>query len=694
MATSFSLQKLEEQLKCPICLDNLKEPKGLLCFHSFCRVCLNELNTEEEGGHKKLRCPTCRQLSPLPQGGIDELPTAFHVNVLLELHQTLQQPRDDNIEEMYMCTLHGKLKEFYCLDCNILICSICVIRGHKGHECETITEAFELKKGNITSCLRQLKEWVEKISHSMESFDDETQDTHQQADTTKAEVCAIIDKLHQALEKKKIDLLDKVDAFHQSKVDQIAQRRERAETMLAQMKSCQEFVEEKLATAPKQHVLAVNTQMVHHMQALMAHIDTRKLKQVHSSLFFDCNSSCVASCEDIGRVSQVQYNKCSVVVTKSIVTLGECIELVINVAGVDGAPAILPANSSCFSITIDPLPALKYMDVNRVEGKGSIVIELKDCGPYKLSVSIKGKQLPGSPMLTRVLPPLGEKRNSLRFKIKLGHRPSGIVVFDDTKIAVTHPTDHCITLLEKNGTSDFIEKAMVSTNITSPAGIAVTGRNSSDTGNRFLIATCHHCICVFTLDGKFVKAVGTFGTSPLQFNSPSGIAVHPDGRIFICDSLNHRIQVLNSDFSYAHSFGSEGRKRGQFKQITDVAIDSSGMIYIIDQGKEQIIKFTPEGELVTSASCEKPLYACIDNWDILYITREYEVKNIGLFGQRLVPYALVSHSISIYSCKLALLGELYLSVDCPYEACATNISVDSYGQLYVCNRYDYSINIY
>lgn len=396
--------------------------------------------------------------------------------------------------------------------------------------------------------------------------------------------------------------------------------------------------------------------------------------------------------EDIGHVTQVQYNKCSVSINKNIVSLGECVDLTINVAGIDGVSAVLPANSSCFSITIDPLPAIKNMDVTRVKGKGYVTMELKDCGSYKLSVLVKGRQLPGSPLLARVLPPLEGRHNILRSKIRLHHIPFGIVVFDNTRIAVAHTADHCITLLEKNDVDDFIEKVRRDKIINSPSAVVVT--NGSD--DCFLLVTdkCNHCICMLTLDGQFVKAVGTFGASPLQFNSPTGMAVHPDGRIFICDSLNHRIQVLNSDLGYSHSFGIHGKRQGQFQQIMDITIDSVGMVYVTDQGKGQIMKFTPEGELITSANCEKPLYACIDNWDILYVTREYEVKNVGLFGQRLVPYALFNHNISIYSCKLVLLGELRLSVDCPYSACATNISVDSYGQLYVCNRYDNCIDIY
>ena len=78
---------------------------------------------------------------------------------------------------------------------------------------------------------------------------------------------------------------------------------------------------------------------------------------------------------------------------------------------------------------------------------------------------------------------------------------------------------------------------------------------------------------MFTLEGKFVKSVGQEGDESLQFNYPSGIAVHPSGRVFVADSLNHCIQVLNSDLTYSHMFGSKGSAPGQFRRSRDVAIN-------------------------------------------------------------------------------------------------------------------------
>ena len=87
------LQKLEEQLTCPVCLELYKNPKALPCQHNFCQDCVGPCPRELRDGKYFLKCPTCRKPAELPDGGVPALPPAFTINSFLELHKEMLAKR-------------------------------------------------------------------------------------------------------------------------------------------------------------------------------------------------------------------------------------------------------------------------------------------------------------------------------------------------------------------------------------------------------------------------------------------------------------------------------------------------------------------------------------------------------------------------------------------------------------------------
>ncbi|XP_031551424.1 tripartite motif-containing protein 59-like [Actinia tenebrosa] len=79
---SISLQ--EDELCCPVCFDELEEPKALpQCLHNFCKKCLESI--KRAGNRNQLiECPTCRVNSVLPEGSVDRLPTNHFLKSLVE----------------------------------------------------------------------------------------------------------------------------------------------------------------------------------------------------------------------------------------------------------------------------------------------------------------------------------------------------------------------------------------------------------------------------------------------------------------------------------------------------------------------------------------------------------------------------------------------------------------------------------
>ena len=121
-ATEQALRKLEDQLTCGICLDSYTEPKLLQCFHVFCKQCLERLVVHDHQG-LSVQCPSCRRSTLLPPTGVLGLQTAFYLNNLFEVRDTLEkvkEPQNTQCEKCKKCVAIN-----FCRNCGKLICARC-----------------------------------------------------------------------------------------------------------------------------------------------------------------------------------------------------------------------------------------------------------------------------------------------------------------------------------------------------------------------------------------------------------------------------------------------------------------------------------------------------------------------------------------------------------------------------------------
>ncbi len=171
--------------------------------------------------------------------------------------------------------------------------------------------------------------------------------------------------------------------------------------------------------------------------------------------------------------------------------------------------------------------------------------------------------------------------------------PRGIAFAKDGSLYVADSRNHRIQHLSADGKviqvwGTFADQAAGDARIgtfNEPWGVAV-----GPDGSVYVSDTWNHRIQKFKPDGTPIKMWGVFGTSetPGALYGPRGITVDVEGRIFVADTGNKRIMVYDSNGAILTQFGSDGFDPGQFSEPVDVKVDDQGNVYVTDTWNQRI----------------------------------------------------------------------------------------------------------
>lgn len=129
-----------------------------------------------------------------------------------------------------------------------------------------------------------------------------------------------------------------------------------------------------------------------------------------------------------------------------------------------------------------------------------------------------------------------------------------------------------------------------------PVGMAV-----DDTlGRLYVVNGRNHNIAVFSLDGKYLFAIGKRGEGDGELNFPTDVDTDSAGNIVVADSMNARVQVFDRDGKLLRKFGRRGDAPEEFQMIKGIAVSRNDNIYVTDARTDRILIFDKNGEPLTA----------------------------------------------------------------------------------------------
>ena len=631
-----------------------------------------------------LHCPSCRRSTLLLPTGVSSLQTAFYLNNLFEVRDTLEKVKEpqktqcekckkcvainfcrncgklicarctethqewlsshevitiDQLEEdmtqlvppkrkVMFCSKHPtKELDLYCETCEELVCRDCTVRIHRDHQYDLVTDAFQKHKDILVASLQPVEQQLDTVTKSLQQLDTQCQQITDQRETLVRNIHKTIQQLQEALEVRKTELSGQLDQITQRKLKILAAQKDQIELVQAQLISCLDFVKESLRTGSEGEILAMKKPVVKQVEEITAEFKAEVLvPQEQADIRFSVavTPEFTQTCQQFGKVYShpVSPERCFATGKGlEVATVGEQATAILYAIEADGKECEQPlVNTSCELVSDAGGPTVKGAVQKKEKNKYTISYQPTHRGRHQLHVKIEG--VPISPFAV-----IAVKNLSAPTKTIGGiNRPWGVAVNQRGEIIVVELDGHCMSIFSPSGEKirTFGSKDSVQGQFSGPCGVAVDGD-----GNVLVVDRENHRIQKFTGDGKFLTAVGRRGNKHLEFSNPVGVTInHRNRKVYISDTNNHRIQILNADLTFSSSFGGFGSGDREFSCPWDIALDSTGNVYVADSGGCRIQVFTAEGKFLRrfgkkgsgDGELNWPSSVSIDCDDVVYVT--------------------------------------------------------------------------
>jgi DNA-binding beta-propeller fold protein YncE len=133
---------------------------------------------------------------------------------------------------------------------------------------------------------------------------------------------------------------------------------------------------------------------------------------------------------------------------------------------------------------------------------------------------------------------------------------------------------------------------------------------------------------LMTLGKKGVK-----GNGPDTFDQPTGIAIAPNGDIFVTDGhgKNDRVLKFSKDDKLIKTWGHHGSGPGEFDQPHDISIGGSqNRVYIADRSNNRVQIFDQDGNFIAAwHQFGRPSAVYIAKDDTLYVSDSHSNSTVN-----------------------------------------------------------------
>ena len=667
------LKNLEKHVTCSICLDTYTKPKTIACLHTFCLKCLEEhaLRTQRQG---QFRCPDCQAQVNIPEGNcFDNLPTGFLQNSLLSLLAVRQSGDGSQIScgickkksaeisycfacEKLLCrdcvNAHELFREsafqghkvtavkqfqavdyeallkrqsfcpqpyherevtrFFCLECQICVCQVCINTDHKNHNVDPLEKAADAEKANIMAAVESIEQKKKVCGDAINTFQQVVVELERNITAAKREVSQTAEEMVAKIREHERKATKILENTRVSRMEKINSLNEQVKSLIKQLDQAVQFAKNLVERSSSSDVMKSKKSL----EQRFGDLDKATVPSLPVSSFVKFFSTNALDNLNLG----------SVITNNTDVRLSSMEALTENLqAGVEAELLICPKRKSegeltsqCqreFDVRVLIEPAEDVANLRTFKNENDdlhVKFVPKIPGTYNMTVKINGDELVTSPFRVHVMERRIDVVGELVLKGEIPERPNWIAVNSKGAIAISDRKKHCILMFDKDG--NFVRKF----------GCCGKGPGQLANPDGMTFLNDDELLVIDALNGRiqqfnvqtrnFVKSFGKGGTGDGEFTAPQGIFINDEGHVIVADCLNNRIQVLDKDGKFISKFGDTGP--GELNEPSGciyhknkfiVSDSKNHCLKVFDKSGKFLYKIGEEGEADGQFSCPRDL---------------------------------------------------------------------------------------
>ena len=166
-------------------------------------------------------------------------------------------------EDNMKCNIHHDPLKVYCDTCEEVICRDCTVtKQHRNHDYNLITESYPKHHQQIEANLTTVKKKVADNNTALTNLITREKEVTKQGEDVKKEIHTQARLITNIVQQSERQLVQQVDTAVQQKIQLLMKQREEAETVLNQLKGCEEFVEQSMKVRSQQQILREKQSLV------------------------------------------------------------------------------------------------------------------------------------------------------------------------------------------------------------------------------------------------------------------------------------------------------------------------------------------------------------------------------------------------------------------------------------------------